>query len=238
DIQNFSCLFTTSSYIDFAESMGDSTATYPLQFIWTRGGKNYYVLQPFDFRKDSLNRQQIMEKIQNTKNQFYGFFLDWMSFLIMSPLDDVPPAADVHFKKDSVFVNYATVEEGITAEVEKIFLPSGRLVRVEVKTGNQKIINYPLYEEHGGKWLCMGWDTQIYIDDQVTSGLSTRIELRDIAGYRFPSRADVVVQTIEKPEDKFLSIIFLKDYQINQALQELPLPASATDSLAADRQRE
>lgn len=221
NMQNFSCLFSTETYIKFMKSRGDTVNTYPLKLIWTRAGKIYYVLQPFPGMEKDSERPKILEKIQLMKNQFHGFYMDWLNYLIISPLDDIPAGTSAIFRNDSVFVSYATAEEGSGATVRKRFFRSGQLISFEVETQYERVINYPIYEEVEGKWLCAGWDTQIYVDDEVTSGLSTRLELRKIQNDWFPIRANVLVQTVEKPGDKFLSSIFLKDYEFNLPLYEL-----------------
>jgi hypothetical protein len=227
DIRNFSCLFTTNTYIDFAKGLGDTAGTYPLKFVWTRAGKIYYVLQPSVLLTDSLHRKKTLEKIQQTKNQFYGFYLDWYNFLILSPFDGVPDTARVKFAGDTVQVSYENQSSGEIALIKKIFLKSGRLIQVEIDSRNERVLNYPQYREVGEKWLCYGFDTQIIRNQQVTSGLSTRMELAKISSYWMPTRVDIVVQTIDKPNEKYLSVIFLKDYQVNLALQELTPPPAA-----------
>ena len=221
NIQNFTCYLSTQVYINFMEEMGDTVNTYPLKFIWTRGGKIYYVLQPFSEMENDAERPKFLEKIQLMKNQFHGFFLDWFNYLIISPLDDIPAGTEAEFRGDSVFVSYVTAEGGIQATVRKRFFRSGRLISFEVETTSEKVVNYPDYKEVEGKWLCTGWNTQIYVDDKVSSGLSTSLELRKIQNDWFPVRANVMVQTVEKPGEKFLSMIFLKTYEFNLPLFEL-----------------
>lgn len=226
-LQNFSCLFSTDSYIGFIKNLGDSTYTYPLKLIWIREGKIYYLLQPSERLNDPALRTQLLEKIQLTKNQFHGFYLDWFSFLIISPLDDIPAAASINFKGDTVDVHYTNQEGSSAAAVRKVFLRSGRLLWVEVESATEKVINYPLYQEAEGKWICLGWDSQIYVNQKITSGLSTRLELTRIQNLWMPIRADIIVQTAEKPDQKFRSIIFLKEYELDLPLQELPQPTTA-----------
>jgi len=229
-LQNFSCLFTTDSFIGFVETLGDSAYTYPLKLIWMREGKIFYVLQPDERLNDPAQRAQLLEKIQLTKNQFHGFYLDWLSFLIISPVDDIPAAARVNFRGDTVDVQYTNQEGNLAATVRKVFLRSGRLLRVEVESSTEKVINYPQYQETEGKWICLGWDSQIYVNQNIASGLSTRLELSRIQNIWMPIRADVMVQTAEKPGQKFRSIIFLKGYEFDLPLQELPQPTSPEDS--------
>ncbi len=234
-VQNFSCLFSTDMYMNFINSLGDSSYLYPLKLIWLREGKIYYVLQPSERLNDPEQRSQLLEKIQLTKNQFHGFYLDWLNFLIVSPLVDIPSNAQVNFKGDTVDVHYTSEEEEAKASVRKVFLKSGRLLWVEVESASEKVVNYPLYREVEGKWLCIGWDSQIYVNQIINSGLSTRLELNKIQNVWMPYRADLVVQTVDKPGQKFYSAIFLKDYNFNLPLQELPMPTIHTDSSQVNR---
>ena len=221
NMQNFSCLLSTQTYINFMKLREDTVNTYPLKFIWTRNGKIYYVLQPFPEMDNTSERPKILEKIQLMKNQFHGFYLDWLNYLIISPLDDIPTGTPAVFRNDSVFVSYTTAEGGHEATVRKRFFRSGQLMSFEVETQSERVVNYPVYRQVEGKWLCAGWDSQIYVDDEVTSGLSTSLELRKIQNEWFPIRANVLVQTIEKPGEKYLSSIFLKAYEFNLPLYEL-----------------
>jgi hypothetical protein len=221
NIKNFSCYLSTQNYINFFKQWGETVNTYPLKFIWTRSGKIYYILQPFPETVTDTERPKILEKVQLMKNQFHGFYLDWLNYLIISPLDDIPAGTEAIFRNDSVFVSYETDEPGIRTIVRKRFFRSGRLLSFEVETSSEMVVNYPIYEEVEGKWLCAGWDTQIYVDDQIKSGLSTKLELKKIQNEWFPVRANVLVQTIEKPGEKFISTIFLKAYEFNLPLYEL-----------------
>ncbi len=221
--------------MNFIHSLGDTIYLYPLKLIWLRQGKIYYVLQPSDRLNDPQQRAPLLEKVQLAKNQFHGFYLDWLNFLIVSPMVDIPPSAQVNFKGDTVDVYYTSEEDGAKAGVRKVFLRSGRLLWVEVESATEKVVNYPVYREVEGKWLCVGWDSQIYVNRSISSGLSTRLELNKINGVWMPFRADLMVQTADKPGQKFFSTIFLKDYNFDLPLQELPLPSSTADSNKVNR---
>jgi len=224
ELKNFSCLFTTSAYINFVKQQADSGYTYPLKFIWTNSGRVYFVLQPTPTVNDSLAKEAVLNEIRKVKKQFHGFFLDWQNFLIFTPFDDIPENARTIFTKDSIRVEYTSGEVDKIARVKKLFLPSGKLIKVSVEAGRQKVVNYPVYDELEGKWICTGWETRIIQNGEVISGLVTGLELQKIQEYWVPSRVDFVVQTREKPDEKFLTTIFLKDFQFNQLLQEIQQP--------------
>jgi hypothetical protein len=224
DVQNFSCLFTTDTYISFIKEIADSSYTYPLKLIWTREGTSYYILEPYPQPVDSKQRQRMMQKIQMTKTQFQGFYLDWINFLILSPFADVPESARIKFQGDTVLVDYQTEDESGKVSIKKTFLSSGRLLKIAIDSPTGEILNYPKFVEKENKWLCNGWDTQIMKGDFVTSGLATRVEVSKIGDYWVPVRADVLVQTADKPGERFISEIFLKNYVFNIPLQKLPSP--------------
>ncbi len=229
--QNFSCLFTSGSYIDYIMSTGkDSSYAYPLKLIWTRSGKLYYILMPYPAMNQPEERQKVLEKIQLIKNQFHGFYLDWLNFLILSPVDDIPEDAVYFSRGDSVFITYSNTEEGESARVEKIFMRSGRLSKVTVITSEDKVMNYPKYKEVAGKWLCYGWDTRVSAGEEITSGIATRLELKKLNQFWFPVRADILVQTVEKPGEKFLSTLFMDGFEFDLPLQELPYTKEGADT--------
>lgn len=224
-IMNFTCLFTTDTYITFINEIADSSYRYPIKFIWTDAGKMYFVLQPYPDITNQPERSRMMEEIQFVKKQFEGFYLDWHNFLIQSPFDDIPDTADLIITPDSIRVSFTSGEKGKEARVSKVFLPSGKLVKVSVQTPGRKVVNYPRYREWKGKWVCVGWDSQIYQKGVIISGLSTSLELQRVQEQWMPVRVNVVVQTTEKPGEHYYSDIFLKDYLFDVPLQEIQPPA-------------
>lgn len=223
DIQNFTCFYTTDAYIKYITKVADSSYIYPLKLIWTREGKTYYILEPYPQTTDNKQRQKILEKIQMTKSQFQGFYLDWLNFLVASPFADIPDDAQIQSVEDTLEVTYAS-DGKKNVFVTKLFLPSGQLLKVIVDSGTEKIVDYPKYTEVENKWLCAGWDTQIYRGSEISSGMATRLEIRKIKNYWLPVRVDIIVQTADKPNEKYVSEIFLKGYVFNTPLKILPSP--------------
>ncbi len=224
EIQNFSCLFTSSSFLDYASQHFDSSYAYPLKLIWLKEGRAYYVLQPFPAGVTEKNKRDLLRQIQAVKTQFQGFLMDWQNFLLFSPFIDIPQNAIVQYGRDSIDVHYQVGEGLALTRVEKLFTPSGLLLRVSVRMGDKTIKNYPFYREVEGKWLCTGWDSQIYEGEEIVSGIATRLEFRKINNFWMPVRVDLMVQSKQSPGKKFTSVLFLKDYIFNLALQELPGP--------------
>jgi hypothetical protein len=238
DVENFTCLFSSSAYINYVRQLADSTFYYPLKLIWTREGKIWFILQPYPDMTDANMRQRTLQQIQMVREQFRGFFLDWQNFIISSPFEDIPEDGLATFSGDSVKVSYTSGEGQLQTSVTKCFLPSGKLYRVVVKSGSQKIVNHPQYSEVNNKWLCIGWDTQIYANNVVSSGMSTRIDLNKIEGHWMPVRVETLVQSTQKPGEKFLSTIYLKDFLFNIPLQEIGSPQNEKQEKPAPQEKQ
>jgi hypothetical protein len=69
------------------------------------------------------------------------------------------------------------------------------------------------------------------LNGEVASGLFTQLELRKIETDWFPNKADVIVQTSDQPNEKFISTLYFKGYELDLPLYELDNPA-AEDSVA------
>ncbi len=224
ELENFSCLFTTDAYINFIDQVEDSSYYYPLKFIWTRFGKAYYVLQPYPKMGNAKERQRILQQIQFVREQFRGFYVEWLNFIIYSPFEDIPQNPKVIKSQDSLKVTYVSGEGGSQTRIDKIFLPSGKLIKVAVQSDTQKVVNYPVYRELGNQWLCVGWDSQIYNRGVINSGMATRLELNKIEDYWMPVRAVNVVKRADKPDTEYTSAIYLKNYLFDIPLKEIQTP--------------
>jgi hypothetical protein len=222
NINNFSATITSATYLNYLKSNEyDSSYTYPLKFIWTNQGKVYYVLQPYPNMSDEIKRKEDLVEIQAIKNQFKSFLVDWQNFMFYSPFGDIPQDPTVHLANDTVQVTYFSGEGDMQVTVKKLFLSSGKLTKVTVQSSNQSVMVTPVYVEKEGKWLCAGWDSQIYQASEITSGTAIRLELYKTPNYWMPSRVNMLIQTVEKPEEKYLITLYLKDYIYNIALEEI-----------------
>ena len=212
DLQNFSCLFSSFNYINFIKTSyaeADSQYYYPLKFVWTKNNL-YYILQPYPEVKENKERKDLLQEVQLTKKLFEGFYLDWNNFLLKSPFNNIPDSVKVEFIGDTVQVDYV-IEDTNNEDliVQKLFSRSGRLIKYSVNKGVELINIYPTYTSVKDKWLCTGWETQSYQNGKIIDGIACQLELKKVESEWLPTRADFIVQTVDKPEEKFVSIIFI-----------------------------
>lgn len=219
---NFSCLLTANFYVNFANSIGvDSSYQYPLKFIWTRDHDSYFVLQPLADSLADATRRKSLTQIQQIKNLFTEIFLDWKRFSLNSPFDMVPEDAEVVFTGDTVNVSFRIAEGGAPVRVKQTFTRGGQLGRISLKQNNIKHVNYPFYREVDGKWICVGWNSQSFEGDTVSSGLAVRLQFGKVQQIYLPHQFVLTAQQSDKPDVKTTIVFYLKDFALNEELEIL-----------------
>lgn len=229
-ISNFSCLFTSSAFINFVKDKTDSTHYYPLKLLWTREGNLYFILQPLPDELTESGRREYLQAAQSLKKLFRGIYYDWYKFALASPFADIPDSARLDWAGDTVAIRYEIKEPKITARVIRTFTRSGQLFKEIWLAANLKIVNYPAYQIVEGRWLCTGWDTQIYQNGEIKSGMAIQLRLRKVQGYWLPDQFDILAQSSSKPEEQVLTSLYLMNYLFNEKIEQLPLPKSSPES--------
>jgi hypothetical protein len=224
DILNFSCLISSNSYIDFIKLKADSTYYYPLKIVWTREGKVFYIMLPFPEGSNDELQKAIPEKVKNLKKLFTGTLLDWQQLCLYSPFKDIPKNARIKFRGDTIGVSYKIYHEDKIVKLKKTFTKVGLLLRVIWESGNMKIITYPSYDNVLDKWLCFGWDSQIYNNGEIVSGMTVGLELVNLSGFWLPTRFDILVQTTSDSNQKSLSSLYFKNHILNENFELIEPP--------------
>ncbi len=229
DVKNFTCKISSSIYINFIKQYADSTFYYPLKFIWTSAGNGYYALQPLPELSDSL-RRETLTRAQALKNLWSGIVYDMQKFIIRSPLTALPENAAATFGNDTVGISFSFRDKARQITSKETFTRGGQLGRVIWIYDTQKVVNYPKYKELGDKWLCTGWDSQVYENAQITSGIGVRVIYATLDHKIVPEQFNIVAQAREKENNIPITssyTLFVKDFLFNEDLQFVSAP---TDS--------
>lgn len=220
DINNFSCYISSGRYIDFIKNKADSSFYYPLKFIWTKEGNGYYVLQPLPQLSDSLRRQALV-RAQTLKNLFGDMLFDLQKLYFKRPVAEIPSSAAITFSSDTVGIKIAEKDKGTIIET---YTRAGQLIRVLWTSGEQKVATYPAYKEVRGKWLCMGWQNQIFRENQVASGTAVWVDYTLAQNKFLPSRLSLLAQQRKDSGEDVAAgsyVLFIKDYVFNENITEI-----------------
>lgn len=230
NVENFSCLISSSEYVRFIKDLADSTFYYPLKVVWTKEGKVYYIMQEFPTAlTDSTKQQQLINKVEDLKKVFKGTLSDWQQFALITPFKDIPENATVNFEQDTVGISFTVSENSQIISLKKTFTAAGELARVVWASSDLKIATYPNYNEIENKWVCQGWKSQFYRDGEVSSGLVVGLELNRIENVWLPSRIEIVAQSKENPGQRSVMQLFLKNYVLNEKFEIVPKPSETSN---------
>ncbi len=226
DLNNFSFYFSSSTFVDFVRQLGDTTDYYPLKFVWTRQGNYYFILRPVPSVVDTNTYRLYMTRANELKQLFRGLLLDWEKFFVNSPFQDIPEDAQVHWGKDTVSVSFWFEEGDKRLFMKRTFFRNGLLARDLWRDGEARVINYPVYREVDGRWVCYGWDTQVQQGDSIVSGLAVRADVQKIGQHWLPLRLDVTAQSSKYPGRRSTTSIFLKNFLFNEDIEVVKTPTS------------
>ncbi len=230
EVQNFTFKITTAGYINFIKPHADSTFYYPLKVIWFNNGKTYYEIQPFPTLSDSL-RKQLLRNAQALKNLWSFVLPEFVKFLVHPPLHDMPEDASISFGKDTVGVTIRFAEDTQKIFYSETFTRGGQLGRTLWQSGAEKVIKYPMFDEVNGKWLCMGWDIQVYQNENVQSGVRVWVVHGRQNERILPEQLNLVIQRRDENGKALQNnyVLFVKDFAFNQDIQ---IVSSTPDSTA------
>ena len=226
-VENFSCLITSTPYITFIQSIADSQYFYPLKFVWQRSGKAYFILQPLP-QVDNDQRREILIQAQQLKRLFRGIFLDWQKYSLVSPVGIYSDHATYVDYGDTVAIEDYYSDEMQNVRTRRLFSKAGLLLKDEWDNGDFHIVNLPVWQTVNNRWVCVGWQSQIYKEGKISSGMEVSLQLANIGGVWLPYQIDILAQSSDNPNEQILTSLFLKNYQFNEKIQVLQQPAADT----------
>lgn len=228
NVENFSCLISSSDYILFIKDKADSAYYYPLKIIWLKDGNTYTILQPFPPGIADSTKVQLINQVERLKKIFKGTLSDWQELSLFNPFYDIPDTATVAFGGDTVSVSYSFKEDGESVSMNKTFTQGGQLGRIRWVSGDLKIVTYPFYRISGNKWVCQGWKSQFYNHDNITSGLAAKLELKKVDDAWLPVRFQITAQSQNNPTQKSVVVLYVKEYILNQKIEIISKPSNAS----------
>jgi hypothetical protein len=223
-IQNFTCFIATDSYLNFSEQSEDSVHHYPLKFVWMRGDKTFYILQPYENLTNEKKNRQVLEQIKNIKSEFQEFFYYWQLTAINSPVNNVPDSAEFRFTSDSLMCSYLFEDLNGKKKILKIFSSTGPLKKYQKSSEEQTVTVRPEYLRLDDKNVCNGWRTEIFQDSLLLKEIITRLELKTIGSFRLPKRVELEILHPDTSFQQKRSVIFIRGFEFDLPLWEIKAP--------------
>jgi hypothetical protein len=223
-LQNFSMWLTS----DYYRRNTDSTITahrYPLEFIWMRPGRMSFIkgalINPPGV--DSTQLRQAAQLQLDMYHELKGLFYDWLRFYGSGILADLPADYDLKVRQDTILIKYETLEQGQKTQVCLYFGQNALCFKLQLTypDSEQEIYIYPAFTYPGNKWLCSGWQVQIFEKAAVQSGFIVRIFSEKLDNCWFPKKITMQLQTKQNEVKIFTREYYIANIMINRPIEAL-----------------
>jgi hypothetical protein len=220
-LQNFSMWITS----DYYRRNTDSTITangYPLEFIWMRPNRMSFIKGVLNSPAgtDSAQIQQAQKLQLDMYYELKGLFYDWLRFYGSGILADLPADYNLTVRQDTVIIKYETREQGQKMRVCLYFGLNALCFKLQLTypDSEQEIYIYPAFTYLGTKWLCSGWQVQIFEKAEVQSGFILQISSEKLDNYWFPKKITMQLQT-----KQIEPVIYTREYSIANIMVNRPI---------------
>jgi hypothetical protein len=218
DINNFSASIKSSVFEKEFESFFAEREITPLEIIWLKPDKYYYLKKPLPSLIDTTKTGIIDQKILDMKQELASIFLNWQRFVAGNLYEILPSVYDIEEMADRIIITYKTDE---FHEVCLHFGKNGlclKILNIDI-SNEQTIYTYPAYTFLENLWLCSGWRVQIEEKGEIVSGFVVSLKSRKVKGYFLPDRIILNAQTLDKKNLIFERIYDFKNVMVNREFQ-------------------
>jgi hypothetical protein len=129
-------------------------------------------------------------------------------------------------KKQVVEIIFTEIEDSLATQFKYTFGMNGLCLKIETVylDQNRIIVTYPSFKTVKTKWLCEGWEVQIFENEEVVSGFAVKLDNRFIDNVWVPTAVNLEVQKKAEPGKTYVDQLKFRNYLYNQSLQLLDQP--------------
>jgi hypothetical protein len=218
DLKNFSATIKSSVFEKEFDSYFAEKEISPLEVIWVKPDKYYYLKKPLPSLIDTSKSPLIDKKIMEMRQELGSIFINWQRFIAGNLATIIPEIYTIEEIDDKIIISFNTDENH---EVRLHFGKNGiclKILTIDLEK-EQTIYTYPAYTYLDNFWLCTGWRIQIEQKGDIVSGFVVSFKSRKVKGYFLPDRVILTVQTLEKKDLVFERIYDFKNVTVNRELQ-------------------
>lgn len=208
NLQNFSA-WISSDY--FTENLKNELPgeVYPIEIIWTSPNRLFFIKRPLPVISDTTKSNLAQNLQLELQQELKGVLMDWQRFYGGSIVAGLPPQYQQTDRLDTILIEYETIEQGNKIYACMYFGKNGLLLKLQLWYVDlaQMIVIYPGFNYVDNKFLCSGWQVQIFEQGEVKSGFSVQLISHKIDTYWLPKKLNMQLQTREKRE-----LIYQREY--------------------------
>ncbi len=220
ELKNFLVLVQNQSTQNIARQYWQNPDVFPLQLIWLNPDHVFLSEQGVPALPDTVS-SQYGALVSDLKRQVSGLLFDLKRFYLTGIFETISNNYRIDVLDKLVRVAYNEVNGPDTTLNVYYFGFNGLLLKSDSFSpdGRRKVTTRPKFKIVKTKWLCVGWEAQMWLDDKVESGFIIGLDMQEYQNIWIPYNIDIVVQQARFKGATFTDRLFFRNYIYNQSLQ-------------------
>jgi hypothetical protein len=220
DLKNFTCWLTSNIFINATEGFFKEEV-FPLEFIWMSGNRMYFSRRALPVLGDTT-KDHLVDRLQESmRTEFRALLLDWQRFYSGRLLQYMPPDYKITVQKDTVVLTYKSVEDTEDVVNTMLFGKNGICLKTTLAypSRGEKIDTYPLFKYTGEKWLCIGWQVQVYEGAEISTGYQVEVKSQRVDKYWLPQVFSMTLQTSRDKKSLYVREYYFRNILVNRKIE-------------------
>ncbi len=220
ELKNFLVLVQNQTTQNMARYYWKNADIFPLQLIWLNPDHVFLSEQGVPALPDSAARQY-SATVEDLKRQVSGLLFDLKRFYLAGIFETISNNYQIELQDRVVRVSYDMINQNDTTRNVYYFGLNGLLLKTESFSpdGHRKVTTTPHFKIIKTKWICTGWEAQMWLDENVESGFVINLDMREYQNIWIPYNIDIVVQQSRFKGRTFTDRLLFRNYIYDQSLQ-------------------
>ncbi len=220
DLKNFLVLVQNQASQDMAMRYWKNKDIFPLQLIWLNPDHVFLSEQGVPALPDTVARQY-NAIVDDLKRQVSGLLFDLKRFYLAGIFETISNNYQIDVKDRFVRVSYDLINQSDTTRNVYYFGLNGLLLKTETFSpdGRRKVTTKPYFKIIKTKWICTGWEAQMWLDENIESGFIITLDMQEYQNIWIPYNIDIVVQQSRFKGATFTDRLLFRNYIYDQSLQ-------------------
>lgn len=220
DLKNFTSWLTSNIFINATDGFFKDEV-FPLEFIWMAGNRMFFSRRALPVLGDTT-KDHLVDRLQESmRTEFRALLLDWQRFYSGRLLQNMPPDYKITVRMDTVVLSYKTVEDSEEVVNTMLFGQNGICLQTTLAypSRGEKIDTHPLFKYTGEKWLCVGWQVQVYEGNEISTGYIVRVKSQRVDKYWLPQVFSMTLQTSRDKKSVYVREYYFRNILVNRKIE-------------------
>lgn len=224
-LKNFTALITNDTLENFAKMNWGNSEIFPIQLIWFNPDKTYLSKRGVP-ALDAKKQKDYAELIDGLTQRVRGILVNLHQFYLVGLYKAISEDYTLNHNEQAVQITSTDGSGENFTKTKLLFGHNSLLLQIELSypAQNKSIHIFPEFRTVKTQWLCEGWISQTFINNEIQDGYELKIENVFVQNVWLPTEIYLKVQTAEKKGATYYDRLKFKNYLFNQSIELVDQP--------------